>query len=196
MIQSAAKKLFFQKGYINCTMDGIADLAGVGKGSIYLYFKNKDDLYLSLMIPVLKEINRSGVQFRKDIIDGKYRTGKEVLMMFCKRYQDLYNFDPEGIRIIQAFQQGNLVSAMTQETRAEYNKITRENFRNARDIVRKCVALKLFPPTDPVRLIDLLWGTFIGIVQLEESKYRATRRDHIMDMLEFAFEKISEGICS
>jgi hypothetical protein len=43
--------------------------------------------------------------------------------------------------------------------------------------------------------MDLLWGVFIGIVQLEESKYRATRKNYTIEMLEFSFLKLCEGIC-
>ena len=75
-IQEAAKKIFFQKGYANCRMEEVAERAGVSKGLIYAYFRNKDDLYVSLMIPVLQAINASAWFFRRELDDGKYRTEK------------------------------------------------------------------------------------------------------------------------
>ena len=44
-------------------------------------------------------------------------------------------------------------------------------------------------------MMDLIWGMFIGIVQLEESKHRTTKKNHLLEMLDFAFESIADGIC-
>jgi TetR/AcrR family transcriptional regulator len=194
-IQEAAKKIFFQKGYANCRMEEVAERAGVSKGLIYAYFRNKDDLYVSLMIPVLQAINASAAVFRKELDDGKYRTGKEVLKAFAERYKNLYRLDPEGIRIIQAFQQGDLISSMGKESRDNLNRIGRENFVNARAIIASSMERNLLPQMDPAKLMDLIWGMFIGIVQLEESKHRATKKNHLLEMLDFAFESMAAGIC-
>lgn len=40
----AAGELFSQKGYYNSSMKDVADRAGVAVGTIYLYFKTKEDL--------------------------------------------------------------------------------------------------------------------------------------------------------
>jgi len=52
-ILSAAKKVFFSKGYLKTTMDEIAFEAEVSKPTIYQYFRTKDELYSALMLPFL-----------------------------------------------------------------------------------------------------------------------------------------------
>ena len=47
-ILDAALQVFADKGYHAARISEIARLAGVADGTIYLYFKNKDDLLLSL----------------------------------------------------------------------------------------------------------------------------------------------------
>ena len=42
----AARKVFARKGFGGATMDDIAAAAGVAKGTLYLYFKSKRDVYL------------------------------------------------------------------------------------------------------------------------------------------------------
>ena len=44
-ILSAAKSLFKEKGFHNTKMDEIAANAGVGKGTLYEYYKNKQDIF-------------------------------------------------------------------------------------------------------------------------------------------------------
>jgi TetR/AcrR family fatty acid metabolism transcriptional regulator len=40
-----ASKLFAKKGFFKTTVDDIAQATGVAKGTVYLYFKNKQELY-------------------------------------------------------------------------------------------------------------------------------------------------------
>ena len=48
-IIKAASNLFSQKSYHDVTMDQIAAEVGVAKGTIYLYFKSKENLYLGIL---------------------------------------------------------------------------------------------------------------------------------------------------
>jgi TetR/AcrR family fatty acid metabolism transcriptional regulator len=48
-IIKVASNLFSQKSYHDVTMDQIAGEVGVAKGTIYLYFKSKENLYLGIL---------------------------------------------------------------------------------------------------------------------------------------------------
>ena len=48
-IIDAAEKLFFTQGYDRTTMDAIAEVAELNKATLYLYFKNKHDLYHAIV---------------------------------------------------------------------------------------------------------------------------------------------------
>jgi AcrR family transcriptional regulator len=48
-ILEAARHLFFEKGY-RTTMDEIAERAELSKGTLYIYFKSKDELYVSVIV--------------------------------------------------------------------------------------------------------------------------------------------------
>ncbi len=45
-ILDSAREFFFRYGYKKTSMDEIAEDAGIGKGTIYNYFKNKEDLFI------------------------------------------------------------------------------------------------------------------------------------------------------
>jgi AcrR family transcriptional regulator len=49
-ILNAAQKVFFDKGLPTATMDEIAEAAELSKGTLYLYYKSKEDLYLGVMM--------------------------------------------------------------------------------------------------------------------------------------------------
>jgi AcrR family transcriptional regulator len=193
-VLNAAKRLFFQKGFIHTSIEEIAQEARVSKGTIYLHFQSKDELYLSLMVPALQELGRLFKNLEGDLSAGRLSDGKAVVLGFFEIFKDIYEYDPDGIRIIQAFQQGDLISKMTGEPRGEVNRLARRNFNLARSILTQAIRLKLIPKVNPVKMIDIFWATFVGIVSLEESKLRATGKDHLRSTLKYAFLKMADPL--
>jgi AcrR family transcriptional regulator len=57
-ILSAAGKVFAAKGFFPTTMSDIAREAEFGTGTLYKYFKSKEDLYFTLIDEKVEEINR------------------------------------------------------------------------------------------------------------------------------------------
>lgn len=49
-ILSAAAELFATQPFHKVVLSDVAQKAGVGKGTLYIYFKNKEDLYLSVYL--------------------------------------------------------------------------------------------------------------------------------------------------
>ena len=58
-LTAAALDLFVEKGFAATRLDDVAARAGVSKGTVYLYFKNKDELFKAVIrdgiFPVLDE---------------------------------------------------------------------------------------------------------------------------------------------
>lgn len=48
-ILEAASKCFAENGYLGCSMDAIAQAAGLSKGGIYAHFKSKDELFTTVI---------------------------------------------------------------------------------------------------------------------------------------------------
>lgn len=57
-ILSAAEKVFAAKGFFPTTMSDIARKAEFGTGTLYKYFKSKEELYFTLIEEKVEEINR------------------------------------------------------------------------------------------------------------------------------------------
>ena len=65
-ILDAATKVFAQRGFFQSKVSEIAREAGVADGTIYLYFKNKDDLLISIFEVKMQEVIS---RFRDAIVD-------------------------------------------------------------------------------------------------------------------------------
>ena len=57
-ILDAAEKVFAERGFFAAKVADVAREAGVADGTIYLYFKNKDDLLVSLFEARMEIVNR------------------------------------------------------------------------------------------------------------------------------------------
>ena len=81
-ILEAAIELFSENGMENTSIQEIAELAGVAKGTIYLYFKSKDDLmeqvYKYCYEMDIKACSR-GVQKQKNTIDKLCRRMDNII---------------------------------------------------------------------------------------------------------------------
>lgn len=56
LIMEAAAKSFAMFGYKATTMDQVAKIANVGKGTIYTFFKNKEELFYEIISGLIREM--------------------------------------------------------------------------------------------------------------------------------------------
>lgn len=82
-LQKAALIRFAEQGYNATTMNEIAGDVGIKKASIYAHFKNKDELFLSL-IPMMVE---SEYTYIKAMIPG----GEDILMQLYHYLESIDN---------------------------------------------------------------------------------------------------------
>ena len=91
-IIDAAEQLFSDKGFDGVSMDDVAKATDLARGTLYLYFINKESLYYAVVARgavVLNEMFRDGI--------GKGRTGAEKLLStgmafyeFSQKYPEYY----------------------------------------------------------------------------------------------------------
>ena len=72
---AAALDLFVERGYAGTRLDDVASLAGVSKGTLYLYFENKEDLFKA----VVRENIVTALVDAEDLIAGFEGHSSELL---------------------------------------------------------------------------------------------------------------------
>ncbi|QNI37261.1 TetR/AcrR family transcriptional regulator [Edaphobacter albus] len=91
-ILAAATKVFGNKGFDATLMDEIARTAGLAKGTLYLYFKSKDDIYQAVVRQALAELDELTRQHVNAVPDfaGKYAAFIRVRIAFWQEQYSLY----------------------------------------------------------------------------------------------------------
>src|SRR5258707_3367636 len=87
-ILAAAERIFARHGFFAARVSEIAKEAGVADGTIYLYFKSKDDLLISLFENRMRQVNDV---LRRAIAD---RAPAEQLRAFIRAYLQLVSDEP------------------------------------------------------------------------------------------------------
>jgi AcrR family transcriptional regulator len=72
---AAALDLFVERGYAGTRLDDVASLAGVSKGTLYLYFENKEELFKA----VVRENIVTALSDAEDLIAGYEGHSSELL---------------------------------------------------------------------------------------------------------------------
>lgn len=87
-----AESLFFNKGYDNTSMKDIAEKSGVDRTTLYLYFKNKADIFLAIVLRGMKirnKLYRESVKTEKSGL-RKFEDIGKAFFNFYKNFQDYY----------------------------------------------------------------------------------------------------------
>lgn len=95
-IIEAAVKVFAKKGFHHSRIAEIAETAGVASGTIYLYFKNKDDILISVFEQSLDSIIEE-MKLELERLDDP----REKLRRFIERHLDLLRRHKELAEVLQ-----------------------------------------------------------------------------------------------
>ena len=94
-IINAARKLLADRDFDEVSMDEIAREVGLGKSTLYLYFKNKESLYFAV---VLRGIRIWAEMVKKEVKKGN--TGLEKLILYGNANREFSNEYPDYFRLL------------------------------------------------------------------------------------------------
>lgn len=195
-ILAEAKRLFFSKGYHETTMDEVALEAGFSKATIYQYFKSKDDLYFSLLLPVAEDSVREMKKVEEKMDSAKYSSGASFIRDMFKHFYKAYERDPEGFKILQLFQQTGMVWQLSEQTRLAIFKKGKTNYELGRRLFQKAIKQNLIKKVNVYPFVDIIWGgLFVGLIQTEDIKCGGKGiSKHLKPTLKLAEELIIDAV--
>ncbi len=154
--------MFFEKGFKSVTVDNIAVGAELSKGSIYLYFDSKEEIYVQILITENND-------FHKRMINSlqKEASASELLLDFARIYIDFFLYERELFRIFMAFMIRDNQMTLTEEQNNSLLRITNDNIQIIAEIIRKGVDSGEFSSGINIRQEqNAIWGLLNGIITL------------------------------
>ncbi|MCA9733789.1 MAG: TetR/AcrR family transcriptional regulator [Deferribacteres bacterium] len=186
-IVDAAERLFFSNGFANTTMDEVAKEAEFSKGTLYLYFKSKEDLYLAITTRALNLLEHT---FRSAIAKGrtgleKVRSIGESYIGFATEYPDYFN--------AMVYYESNDVDLKDSEGNAQACEI---QGMKTLQVVAEAIMIgmqdgSIRDDLDPMLVATVLWGNSTGMITITTLKGEHLTEQHGMnidDVIATSFE--------
>ena len=165
-IIDTARELFADKDFDEVSMNEIAGDVGLGKSTLYLYFKNKESLYFAVVLRgiriwvemVKKEVKKGNTGLEKLILSGN--ANKE----FTNKYPDYFRLLYSPTSIKKQFDMDKMNSSEEfQEVRELFNEI----ISIERDSIQKGIDEgEIRADVDPVEAAIILSVIFNGMVNM------------------------------
>lgn len=190
-IMVAAKRVFSVGGFSKSTMEDIAREAELSPGTIYLYFKNKDELYASLSVRILQYLSIR----LKHVIENKDLEPNQYIWELKKAMLDVYDFDPLIVINLFQLQSSDTLKNLTSELLEQIVELSRNSLEALAKIFQMGIEKGVFIERHPYALADTIWALFSGIILWEESKKIINEdKDYLKPTLDLAFEIFYRGI--
>jgi AcrR family transcriptional regulator len=161
-IQEAARTVFAERGYGGASIELIARAAQLSVGAIYLYFRSKEDLYVSLIEDALTVFDVEMGQVREHTDVGKrLHDTWSILVRWAER-------DVEGPRILRLLAQPAVRPQLSDEVVAAVSS----GIARIQDHIGACVAdgihANLYRQVNAREIADLAWSVLLGSLDAAE----------------------------
>ena len=189
-IMDAAKKVFAAKGFGGATMDNIAEEAEFSPATLYLYFKNKDDLFASLNLRMLQHLIN-----KMENVRDKELSPEKRMEALAKALYEVYLTDPVNVVNVLRFQSKERLRNLSPELSSQISEYTKIYMSAVAQIFEDGVRDGDFLDRHPIAFADIVWSLFSGLVLWEDTKKGLNSgRDFLRPTLELALEVIGRGI--
>jgi AcrR family transcriptional regulator len=150
-ILKAALELFVERGFHGTPVPEVAERAGVGAGTIYRSFENKEALVNALYRRWKETItSRMVTDFPVD------RPAREQFRIVWERMADFAVAHPRELSFLELHHHGSYLDAESQAIEKGIHE-----FGNL--MVRRAQAAQAVKPLDPVLLMEICNGAFLGV---------------------------------
>jgi len=182
-ILDAARRVFSKKGYAEAAVDDVADEAGVAKGTVYLYFKSKEDLYMAVLAGDLRQMS---AEARREMerVEGfreKIRAFLRVRLEFSKTHEEFY-------RIYLAEYGSMFVKAPIS---GELMQLFRANIRHVARVVEEASKRGEIRPVPAGPVAASLFDISRGLLERRLLNWREFR---VQDEVEFSINLLYAGL--
>ena len=188
----AAKRVFSHKGFSKTTMEDIAKEAELSPGTLYLYFKNKDELFSSLTIRILQYLN---IRLEHVANNREIVTTEQKIDALKEAMYDVYKFDPLMLVNMFHLQSSDIIKKLSPQLLSDIRTLSQNSLNIMSQIFEEGIEKGIFIDRPPNEYADLVWSIFSGIVLWEESKKMFNEnKDYVKQSLNSVFEIFCRGI--
>jgi AcrR family transcriptional regulator len=186
-ILSAARGVFAEKGFNSATMDDIAEAAGVAKGTIYLYFPSKREVFLETFRAGTISLHEEVARNMAEAPDAPTR-----VRAFIRTRLDYAERNRDFFRIY--YTEFNNMLLHPVHVREEFQQLYEKHARTLESVLRDGMESGEVRPLDPVPASRIVYDLTRGLIAQRMLGWCSMGVDEATD---FLFDVIWKGLeCS
>ena len=186
----AAMAIYDEEGYYAITMEKIAERSELSRAALYLYFKNKDEIFIS----AIKEYMAYFYSLLQDVYERRKSIQKALLEELWECFIKFYQKDPVAFNVSMYFHQNEAIRNLSDDLRDLLYKAGSDAVTYQHKIMEYGVKQGIFIDCNPRTLAEVIWSTFLGVMQVERSKREITGKNHIKATRDLALKVFTRGI--
>ena len=159
-IIEAARVLFTSKGYRDTTIDDVARTTELARGTVYLYFENKESLYATVLeegLELLLNLIQTSLDPEADPLTNILRA-HDAFLKFHDEHPEYY-----GILIIDKLGIAEAVPREQMERIADKNRVMRDSIGR---LIQQGIDEELFRPMPVADAAALQMGIAMGFARM------------------------------
>ena len=164
-ILQAAATVFKRNGFMKTSMKQVADESALAVGTLYRYYKSKEELFVAIVFDAMTLMH---VKLKE--IAGSQSSAGEKIEIVWNFFFEFYEEIPMYYHALLFLHDLSFASAFTKPVSDEVSTISGKNFGLLTKIVKDSMDEGVLRPGHPKVVADYLWGTFVGLVNLTETR--------------------------
>ena len=191
-ILEAAREVFFARGLDQTTIDDVAEQAEVSKGTIYLYFQSKEELYISVFMDGLDilagQLHALRTEFAERQADELIREIRDIYYAFYKKY-------PEYFYSHSLLYHGRIKGKVDPVIWAATHQKTRQCLAVFSEIIQKGMEDGIFREVDAWQTANSFWGAATGVMMmLDDDEHQQMVGISAKDLLDATIEMLIRSV--
>jgi AcrR family transcriptional regulator len=190
LIMEAAMAIYNEEGYHATTMEKIAERSELSRAALYLYFKSKDEILIHAIVAHTNYFTN----LLRDVYDRRREYRGHLLEKLWESFIGFYEKEPITFNATLYFYQSEMIRNLPKELSDIFLKSASQVVRLQHQIVEYGVQEGIFIESNPRALSEVIWTSFLGIIQLERSKQVLSRKSHLDATRDLALKVLVRGI--
>ena len=155
-ILDTARELLFEKGLNATSVNQIAKRADLSVGAIYLYYKNKEELYAALQVEALELLSQAirDACRGKSSAENKIRAMAQAARKFSEEHKNYYD-------IIDYFL-SSPATIFSADIKAQIDSHGNQAFSLLAEVIAEGIGKGIFKKVDPKINSVIFWSSFFG----------------------------------
>ena len=189
-IIDAACEVLSEKGFATATVDDVSERVELAKGTIYLYFKTKEEMFMSVFVMGLDNLlekykETAGLDLMPD----------EMLDRLALSFYRYYKEDINYIKTSAYLLHEDILDKIPPQLSDEINCKAGMALKILADVIQKGIDQGCFIDVNARQVARILWGLSIGIAQTTVMRtHLNVPEDEVKKLLISGFNLVKKGL--